>query len=307
MKINSNKRYLWFEKKRIFASLTTYHLMSNLIEFIKRYFHILLLILLYVFCIILLNKTMHYQHYAISKGAQVISAPILKQWNKVLRHFILSAENEALIKQNLQLLQKQDNLYYTINDSTYTAMSQDSIVKNRKKLYDYTTASVIFSTTGKKHNSIIIDKGSSDSIYPDMGVLSPYGVVGVVHEVSQNFASVIPLLHPNSRISAKIMPINQIGAVIWEGEDPRYGYLTDIPVHMEVNIGDSIFTSGFSNVFPKDILIGIVAAKEDHKQSTFQTIKIEFAVPFNKIDNVYLVKNLYKTELDSLKKLITNE
>lgn len=204
-------------------------------------------------------------------------------------------------------MQQNGNNFYELDDSTYTVMSNDSIVRRRKQLYDYTTATVIYSSTNKKHNYLLIDKGIRDSIYPDMGVISPYGVVGVVNEVSENFASVISLLHPMSRISAKILPANQIGAIVWEGGDPNYGYLLDIPIHMEVNIGDSIYTSGFSNVFPKEILIGTVAEKKEQAQSTFQNIKVRFSVPFNKVDNVYLVKNLYKTELDTLKKHFENE
>ena len=257
-------------------------------------------------CIILIHKTMSYQHFAISRATHSVIGPFNKQWNKVVRHFSLSAENQALIAQNLSLLREQENLYYTLDDSTYVVMSNDSIVRNRKQLYDYTTASVIYSSTNKKHNYILIDKGLQDSIYPDMGVISPHGVVGVVNEVSQHFATVITLLHLMSRISAKIMPINQIGAIVWEGGDPNYGYLLDIPIHMEVNIGDSIYTSGFSNVFPRDILIGTVAEKKE-TQSTFQNIKVRFSVPFNKVDNVYLVKNLYKSELDTLKNKLENE
>ena len=85
------------------------------------------------------------------------------------------------------------------------------------------------------------------------------------------------------------------------------GYLVDIPQHLTVNIGDSVFTSGYSNVFPANILIGTVAKKMDNAKNTFLTIKVKFATNFNNINSVYLVKNLYKAEIDSLKKNFKNE
>jgi rod shape-determining protein MreC len=74
-----------------------------------------------------------------------------------------------------------------------------------------------------------------------------------------------------------------------------------------VNIGDSIFTSGFSNVFPANILIGTVVKKMDNAKNTFLTIKVKFATNFNHLNTVYLVSNIYKSEIDSLKKNFKNE
>jgi cell shape-determining protein MreC len=60
-------------------------------------------------------------------------------------------------------------------------------------------------------------------------------------------------------------------------------------------------------VYPKDIIIGTVIEKYDNPNNTFLTIKIRLATDFRNIFNVYLISNLYKPELDSLKSNFKNE
>lgn len=284
--------------------------MNTLREFFNKFFHVIVFVVLLVTSIVLIYNSMNYQRFVLATTTQSITGPINKSWSKVLRHFQFSEENENLMQQNLQLLREKENLFIYSEDSLYSFSVSDTNKygnKVEKRMYDYFTAHVIYNTTNKKHNYIIIDKGLKDGVTTDMAVLSAQGVVGVVNDVSENFSSIIPLLNPNSRISAKIMPINQIGTVVWEDNDPELGYLVDIPQHLTVNIGDSVFTSGYSNVFPANILIGTVVNKYDNAKNTFLTIKVRFSTNFNNINSVYLVKNLYKSELDSLKKNFKNE
>jgi len=284
--------------------------MNTLREFFNKFFHVIVFVALFVTSIVLIYNSMNYQRFVLATSTQSITGPINKSWSKVLRHFQFSEENENLMQQNLQLLREKENLFIFKEDSLYTFSESDTNKYGKrveKRMYDYFSAHVIYNTTNKKHNYIIIDKGFKDGVTLDMAVLSAQGVVGVVNDVSENFSSIIPMLNPNSRISAKIMPINQIGTVVWEDNDPELGYLVDIPQHLTVNIGDSIFTSGYSNVFPANILIGTVVNKYDNAKNTFLTIKVRFATNFNNINSVYLVKNLYKSELDSLKKNFKNE
>ena len=280
--------------------------MNNIITYFKKYLHLIVFFILAITCFVFIYNSMYYQRFVISTVAQRITGPINNYWSKVMQHFSLVKENEWLIQQNILLLREKENIFMIADDSTYT-VEQHDFQTNKRRLYDYRYAHVIFNTTHKKHNYMIIDKGEKDGIYSDMAVLSAQGVVGIVNDVSNHFSSVITLLHPSSRVSAKIMPINQIGTVVWLENDPTIGELIDIPQHLSVNIGDSVFTSGYSNLFPGDILIGTVVEKFDNSKNTFLTIKIKFATYFNNINTVYVVSNIYKPELDSLKSKFKNE
>jgi rod shape-determining protein MreC len=279
--------------------------MNSLRELLKRYFHLLVFLVLQILAILLIYKNSNYQHFVISTSMQRVTGPVQKLGNIFYRQLNFSKDNADLVQQNLGLLRERENMFIFSDDSFQPVFSAEG--KNKRRMYDLTTAHVVFNTTNKTNNYIIIDKGKRDGIIADMAVLSPNGVVGAVSDVSQNFSTVISLLNPNSRVSAKIIPINQIGTVLWLDFDPTVAQVTDIPQHLMVAVGDSVVTSGYSYVYPKDILIGTVIEKFDNPNNTFLTIKIKLATDFRNLNNVYLVSNLCKPELDSLKSKFKNE
>ena len=279
--------------------------MNSIRELIKRYFHLLVFLILQVVAFFLIYQHNNYQQFVLSTTAQQITGPVQKFAHHFYKHFHYSSENAYLVQQNAALLKEKESMFIFSDDSVHSVFSGEG--KNKRRMYDITTAHVVFNTINKTHNYIIIDKGRKDGIVPDMAVLSPYGVAGVVSDVSDNFSTVISLLNPKSRVSARIMPINQIGTVVWMDPDPTIAQVIDIPQHLMVSVGDSVVTSGYSDVFPKDILIGTVIEKYDNPNNTFLTIKIRIATDFRNLNNVYLISNLYKPELDSLKSKFKHE
>jgi len=279
--------------------------MNSLRELIKHYFHILVFLSLLTFAFVLVYKHNNYQHFVLSATIQKITGPVQHFANQFYKHFRLNNENAELVKQNITLLEEKESMFVFSNDSVNTVFSGSG--KNRRRMYDISSAHVVFNTINKTYNYIIIDKGKKDGVTPDMAVLSPNGVAGVVSDVSDNFSTVISLLNPNSRVSAKIIPVNQIGTVVWMDHDPSIAQVIDIPQHLMIAVGDSVVTSGYSDVFPKDLLIGTVIEKYDNPNNTFLTIKIRLATDFRNLYNVYLISNLYKPELDSLKSKFKNE
>lgn len=282
--------------------------MNNLIDFFRKNFHYFLFAVLLVVSLVLVGTSMAYSQYKFSRICQNLVGPIQKNWSEMTRLFSLRPENEDLVQQNMTLMREQENMFMLKEDTMLSMMSEvDSLHTKRIRLYDYQYAHVIFNTTNQAFNYIIIDKGSDDGICRDMAVTSPKGVVGVVSDVSPHFASIISILHPDSRISAVVSPINQVGTVVWEGTDPSVAYLENIPQHLEINIGDSVLTSGYSNIFPRGLLIGTVKEVSVGKNASFLTIKVKLATDFTRINTVYLIENLYKSELDSLKASFKDE
>jgi len=276
--------------------------MNNLIEFFKRAFHIIVLAVLLILSITMLGKSLSFNEYRIARAVQSVVGPIQKGVAGMVHKFRLGPENEALVQQNIELMREHENMFIEKEDTVLTEMSKtDSTNRTQIRLYDYTYAHVIFRTVDRMFNYMIVDKGAKDGISRDMAVLSPAGVAGVVTDVSQNFATVRPILHPESRISAVVTPANQNGTVIWEGSDPEVAYLEAIPQHSEINIGDSVFTNGYSNIFPKGLLIGTVKEVQVGNNASFLTIKVKLATHYTDIYTVYLVENLFKSELDTLK------
>lgn len=282
--------------------------MGHLIDFFKRNLHYFLLVILIILGIILIDKNMSYDGYRFARFCQNITNPIQKTWSGILRRFRLTQENEALIQQNITLMREHENMFISKEDTTFSRINPDvSPNSTTSRLYDYTYAHVIYNTVGRTANYIIIDKGTEDGICKDMAAISTAGVVGVVSDVSRHFATILPILHPISQISSIVQPANQLGALAWGGKDPQIAYLQYIPQHLEINIGDSVFTSGYSNIFPKGILVGTVKEIVNSHKTGFLTVKVKLATDYTKLNTLYLITNLYKTEIDSLKANFKNE
>jgi rod shape-determining protein MreC len=278
--------------------------MNSLKELLKRHLHLLIFLMLTLFSFILIYKNNHYQHFIISKAILQITGPVQQSANFFYKHFHYKNENEYLVLQNLDLLKEKDNMFILSDDSIPHFSKED---KGKRRMYELSTSHVVYNTINKTHNYIIIDKGSKEGVVPDMAVLSPNGVAGVVSNVSDNYSTVISILNPNLQISAKIIPINQIGTVVWLDNDPTIAQVIAIPQHLMVAVGDSVVTSGYSDVFPRDLLIGTVVEKYDNPNNTFLTIKIRLATDFRNLSSLYLISNLFKPELDSLKSKFKNE
>jgi rod shape-determining protein MreC len=156
----------------------------------------------------------------------------------------------------------------------------------------------------RQHNYITLDKGRSAGVKPEMGVISSEGIVGVVRGVSENFSSVISLLNSELSVSAKLKNSGYYGSFNWTGRDYRYGKLQDIPLHVDVSIGDTVITSGYSAIFPEGILVGFVEEYQE-KGGRFLELTVELSTDFKKLNNVYIVKNLLKEEQKELENEFT--
>jgi rod shape-determining protein MreC len=162
--------------------------------------------------------------------------------------------------------------------------------------YQFIQGRVINNSTNKQNNYLTLNIGKRSGVHKEMAVISPVGVVGVVKDVSDNFSSVISLLNRNLRISAMIKRSGYFGSLYWDGKNYHYAKLTDLPNHIVVNKGDTVITSGYSAMFPKGEIIGIVDKVENQKGSDFMTVTVRLSVDFKKLDYVMVVKNLLREE-----------
>lgn len=269
--------------------------MQNLIAFLWKYLTVIVFLLLYVFSIVLIVQDSNFQRRAMVTTANQFSGSVLQRWDNMSGYFHLKSKNEYLALHNALLLNRDPSSYIITSDSVFT--TNDTLYRQQ---FNYKVAKVISNSTGKQNNYLLINKGRNQDIQPDQAVLSPQGIVGIVKDVSDNFSSVLSLLHSDARISAKVLRNGYIGTVIWDGKDYRFGKLLDIPYHLEIKVGDTVVTSGYSTVFPENVQIGTVQGVKPNINDNFYDLKVQFFTDFNRISEVYVVKNNFKTEIDSL-------
>lgn len=156
--------------------------------------------------------------------------------------------------------------------------------------YDMIGAQVIGREPSNWFHSIIVDRGIRDGVEIDMGVATYNGLVGKVINPEQNTSQVLLLLDQGCSIGAMIQRSREIG-VVKGGTDGKYCYLDYIAHDADVQINDIVITSGMGSSVPKGIIIGRVLAIKKEKHDLFQRILVKPEVDFNKLEEVFLLKN----------------
>ena len=209
--------------------------------------------------------------------------------------------NESLANENI-LLKNRLEEYELLRDTIiHGTVVQDSI-----PVYEDIGAKQANATYNRTKNYITLNRGRKNGLQKEMAVCTPEGIVGLIQDLSDHFAVVIPLINVDSRISAKIKKNNYYGSLQWDGNDYAYSYLNDIPYHVEVNAGDTIVTSGLSKIFPEGIVVGYVESV-DKETANFLKIKVKLAVDFKRINHVYVILNNKKNEQTSLEAINYHE
>lgn len=169
--------------------------------------------------------------------------------------------------------------------------------------YRFLPVEVINNSVMKDYNFITINKGSRQGIKKGMGVISPNGVVGYILKTSENYARVISLLNKDSRTTVQIKGIKYFGTLAWDGKDPRFVQLHEIPKYIEVSKGDSIETDGKSASIPGGILVGTVASSKINELTGELDIQVKLKQDFARLGYAQVVINLQQQEIIKVEKI----
>ena len=165
---------------------------------------------------------------------------------------------------------------------------------------------MVNNSVNRYNNYLTLNRGNKHGITSNSGVINGSGIVGIVQKTSTNYAAVMSILHRSTKISAKLKKGDYFGSLTWKGENAQEMNLEAIPKHAEVEIGDTITTSGFSSMFPKGLMIGIVESADLVNGSNFYDIKIKLSCDMNNISHVFIVTNLMREEQETLEAATEN-
>ena len=249
------------------------------------------------FWLVIGTSTFHNAAFFNTSNSVVASIFGLRQG--VYQYFNLANENDNLAKENafLRDLITQNQAQVLNADSTLLSLADTAIQ------YNYIPAKVINNSTQKTNNYLTVDKGSRDGLEPGMGAISSFGVVGVVKTVSNNYATLYSLLHGEMQVSSLLSRLGVFCTTKWDGLDPLYASLLYIPRHVELQVGDSITTSGYNAFFPEGIPIGQIKEFSIDENETFYKVIIELSTDFQSLSHVYIIQNFYRQEKDSVEVL----
>jgi rod shape-determining protein MreC len=269
--------------------------MQQIIFFFIRNKNFLLFGVLFTISVALTIQTHNYHTDKFISSANFITGGIYTFKNSISDYFGLDKENQRLIEENLMLRQELDQYKKNV-----AAPKLDTTLLPKK--YDYYTAKVINNNYSKTKNQLTLNKGVHDSIQIDMGVISSKGLVGIVSDVSNNYATVQSILNTKSRINAKLKKSNHFGTLKWNTKDPNIVQLVDIPRLAQLEKGDTIITGEKSTIFPEGILIGTIKDFHLDNDDNYYYVNIQLFNDMTSLKHVYLIKNYDAAEIKALEK-----
>jgi len=200
-------------------------------------------------------------------------------------YFRLSEKVRELNKENAELAFKNIQL-------------QDALLENirlRKLLefkesnsYELIPAEVVGENPLSILNGFLLNQGSAKDIKKDDAVLTSDGLVGKIADVDNEFSTCQILLDRNCKVSAKIQRNRELGIIAWDGGAQLE--LLYIAKTIKVLKGDVIVTSGYSQIYPENIKIGVVVDVSEDNNDLFQEITVKPSVNFNQVEEVFIVK-----------------
>lgn len=263
--------------------------MRNLLEFLTRYYHWFLFVVLEVISFVLLFQYNNYQGSVWFSSANTFTGKIY-EWNAAIESFFsLTKVNEELTTRNVYLERQVQNL-----SDKLTALTEDPNAAKRGQLellssYKLIPAKVVDNSINKRDNLITIDKGTNDGVHKDMGVACGNGIVGIVYMTSANYSVVIPVLNTHSNISVSIQNRGYFGYLHWSGGSSGLAYVDDIPRHAHFRLYDKVVTSGYSSVFPPGLMVGKILHVYNSPDGMSYRLQVELSTDFGNLRDVCVI------------------
>ncbi|MBP3766856.1 MAG: rod shape-determining protein MreC [Prevotella sp.] len=284
--------------------------MKNLLEFLTKYYHWFIFVVLEVASVILLFQYNSYQGSVWFSSANTVVGKLYEWRSDVESFFSLTTKNEELTLRNFYLERQVHEL-----SAAYIELTKDTTVLERNGLkflqrYSLIPAKVVSNSVNKPDNLLTIDKGSKDGVKVDMGVACGNGVVGIVYLVGEHYSVVIPALNStSSRISCAIRGRDYFGYLHWAGGDASRAYVEDIPRHAQFRRGEWVVTSGYSSIFPPGVMVGQIEKVFNSPDGLSYRLQLKLATDFGNLRDVFVINDesveeqsrLLRAAQDSLK------
>ncbi len=278
--------------------------MRQLFLFLYRYRFFFTFLAWEFVCTWLIIRNNDYQSSAAFTSSNQLVAYIYDIRSYFTSYIALPRVNDELAQENKRLYEQIALLKKEIEVLEMNKIKQHADFLSN---YEYIPAKVINNSLLRTKNYLTINKGRKDGVEEGMGVVSSNGIIGKVKATTDNYATVISLLHENIQVASRIKKNNIICTTKWDLLDYREANVLEIGRHVNLSIGDTIVASGFSEVYPENYPIGVVKTINYPKSNSFLEVKIRLMADFASLSYVYVIKNKKQSEIDKLEKGIKED
>lgn len=205
-------------------------------------------------------------------------------WDSYVSLYRIAEENRQLRQEN-QLLRGR---YTELQERVAATQRLEGLLALKERTgYETVAARVIGRDASNWYQGVVLDKGESDGIKVEMGVMTPAGVVGRVVKTTPAASVVLLVTDPNNAVTGLIQRTRDEGIV--EGTAQGRARMKYLPLLSTVQTGDSVVTSGLTGGFPRGLAIGTITSIQKAEGDLFQTAEIAPEVDVQKIEEVLVI------------------
>jgi len=222
--------------------------------------------------------------YYVQQGTYAVLKGIGGVWYGYINLVNVHRENQQL-RAEIAQLRGENNL---LKEEGALAERLQAILEFKQSVpFSLVAASVVGRDPTHWYQTILVNKGASDGVKVDMGVITPEGVVGKVIKTGPHHAQVLLMTDRSSAVAGIIQRTRDEGIVQGiEGGALRLKYL---PHFSEVMVGDVIVTSGLEGSFAKGLKIGEIEKVEKKEHELFLQVKVTPQIDFSKLEEVLII------------------
>ena len=236
------------------------------------------------------------QDFFVSKEAHALMARLWGSTQAVKYYFSLARTNDELAAQNFALT--QEVLAWR---NAAEQEKRDSITRSIASIgeFRYMSGTIVKISSNKQHNYLILGQGARDGVVPNSGIITDKGVIGIVDSVSEHYSFALSFMNTEFSLSARIGRDGAVGPLVWDGKSSSGAILKEIPLQYRFEPGDTVYTSGYSSLFPADIPLGVTGESRIVNGATYE-IQVRLHQDMGAVRYVTLVNNDSRMEIDSL-------
>lgn len=245
--------------------------------------------------------TMFSQNRPLSRALQ---AEVLEWTAEIESGFAWMGRYIRVLKENEELRRRNIELSSQVARTRSTRMENQEL-KKLLRLRDSSSAHllptrIVTKDIFRQKNVLTINVGRSDGVKKGMPVLHERGIVGRVMLTSEDYARVMPFLNTSFRVPGMIVPLRTNGIVRWDGERHDRLLLEHVVKTEPVEPGQTVVTSGYSEVFPPGRAIGSIDSIQVRPGRSELLIYLRPAVSLNEIGHAFVLLRTPDPEREQL-------
>ena len=262
--------------------------MRKLLEFIRSVYVVVLFVVLEAIAISYYAHSTYYTQARLLARSNQLVGGVHGLFAGVRHYFSLGRENRELLA-HVARMKEQLAMY----EEAETAARLDGYMQDiGVSKYRIMTASVTSNTVNRAQNLIVLNRGRRDGVAEEMAVLSSDGAMaGYVVDCTERYAVAMSVLNTSFRASGKLADAEYYGSIYWDGLDQNVVILGELSKYADPKPGQEVVTTGFSQYFPADVLIGWVESASLNETRTAYTVRVRLAAEMSRLNEVVLVGN----------------